>query len=146
MEAGVCWVGKSHKSKCLFKVLILLYNCMFVRWFCTIPDQALMRAAGYGKSFLSDYDSDEFVECCRKLRVLNNCRHKSAGIPITSQQYDRLTPDVRTPSQDLSVSLQITAVFLVECDIGDSRREAFTSFFASLDHPHMYTIIISNKN
>lgn len=52
-----------------------------------------MRAAGYGKSFLSDYDSDEFVECCRKLRVLNNCR-KSAGMPITSQQYDRLTPEV----------------------------------------------------
>ncbi|CAN0023049.1 unnamed protein product, partial [Hapterophycus canaliculatus] len=57
--------------------------------------QALMRAAGYGKSFLSDYDSDEFVECCRKLRVLNNCRHKSCGMPLTSQQYDRLTPEVR---------------------------------------------------
>lgn len=54
-----------------------------------------MRAAGYGKSFLSDYDSDEFVECCRKLRVLNNCRHKSCGMPLTSQQYDRLTPEVR---------------------------------------------------
>ncbi|CAN0459135.1 unnamed protein product, partial [Ectocarpus sp. 8 AP-2014] len=60
-----------------------------------IPSQkALMRAAGYGKSFLSDYDSDEFVECCRKLRVLNNCRHKSCGMPLTSQQYDRLTPEV----------------------------------------------------
>ncbi|CAM9915708.1 unnamed protein product [Ectocarpus sp. 4 AP-2014] len=60
-----------------------------------IPTQkALMRAAGYGKSFLSDYDSDEFVECCRKLRVLNNCRHKSCGMPLTSQQYDRLTPEV----------------------------------------------------
>ena len=54
-----------------------------------------MGAAGYGKSFLSDYDSDEFVECCRKLRVLNNCRHKSCGMPLTSQQYDRLTPEVR---------------------------------------------------
>lgn len=53
-----------------------------------------MRAAGYGKSFLSDYDSDEFVECCRKLRVLNNCRHRSCGMPLTSQQYDRLTPEV----------------------------------------------------
>lgn len=53
-----------------------------------------MRAAGYGKSFLSDYDSDEFVECCRKLRVLNNCRHKSCGMPLTSHQYDRLTPEV----------------------------------------------------
>lgn len=53
-----------------------------------------MRAAGYGKSFLTDYDSDEFVECCRKLRVLNNCRHKAAGMPITSHQYDRLTPEV----------------------------------------------------
>eukprot|EP00752_Nemacystus_decipiens_P002885 g2684.t1 len=60
-----------------------------------VPRQkALMGAAGYGKSFLSDYDSDEFVECCRKLRVLNNCRHKSCGMPLTSQQYDRLTPEV----------------------------------------------------
>lgn len=57
--------------------------------------KALMRAAGYGKSFLSDYDSDEFVECCRKLRVLNNCRHKSCGMPLTSHQYDRLTPEVK---------------------------------------------------
>lgn len=56
--------------------------------------QELMRAAGYGKSFLQDYDSDEFVECCRKLRVLNNCRQPSTGMPITSQQYDRLTPEV----------------------------------------------------
>lgn len=55
-----------------------------------------MRAAGYGKSFLTNYDSDEFVECCRKLRVLNNCRDQSAGMPITSQQYDRLTPEVST--------------------------------------------------
>lgn len=53
-----------------------------------------MRAAGYGKSFLQDYDSDEFVDCCRKLRVLNNCRQRTAGMPITSQQYDRLTPEV----------------------------------------------------
>lgn len=58
--------------------------------------QKSMRAAGYGKSFLSDYDSDEFVECCRKLRVLNNCRHESCGMPLTSHQYDRLTPEVRT--------------------------------------------------
>ena len=84
----------------------LLYNFFFV-FFChqnppkqkkiSLPCdvlQALMRAAGYGKSFLSDYDSDEFVECCRKLRVLNNCRHKAAGMPITSHQYDRLTPEV----------------------------------------------------
>ena len=59
----------------------------------SVARKALMRAAGYGKSFLADYDSDEFVECCRKLRVLNNCR-ESAGMPITSQQYDRLTPEV----------------------------------------------------
>lgn len=52
-----------------------------------------MGAASYGKGFLSDYDSDEFVEGCLKLRVLNNCRSR-AGMPITSQQYDRLTPEV----------------------------------------------------
>lgn len=91
-------MGNNTQASSAVQVLTeILQYCVVVLWFCTLRGQALMRAAGYGKSFLSDYDSDEFVECCRKLRVLNNCRHKSAGMPITSQQYDRLTPEVSVP-------------------------------------------------
>ncbi|CAN0466449.1 unnamed protein product, partial [Discosporangium mesarthrocarpum] len=57
-------------------------------------EKVLLRAAGFGKSFLLHYDADEFVECCWKLRVLNNCRDASVGIPLTSHQYDRLTAEV----------------------------------------------------
>lgn len=34
----------------------------------------------------------EFVACCQKLRVLNQVR--GAGLPLTSAQFDRLTPQV----------------------------------------------------
>jgi Vps16, N-terminal region len=33
--------------------------------FDTLRQKALLRAAAYGKGFLPDYDSDDFVACCR---------------------------------------------------------------------------------
>lgn len=39
-------------------------------------------------------DSSEFVNVCRKIRVLNNIRERSIGLLITSKQYDSLTPSV----------------------------------------------------
>ncbi|CAM9293597.1 unnamed protein product [Phaeothamnion confervicola] len=54
----------------------------------------LLKAAAYGKGFLADYDADEFVDACRKLRVLNDVRRPEVGLPLTADQYDRLTPEV----------------------------------------------------
>ncbi|OQS02820.1 vacuolar protein sorting-associated protein [Thraustotheca clavata] len=65
---------------------------------------ALLRAASYGKCFLdnstnpesksSNYDSELFVDMCRKLRVLNALRKPNVGLPLTLTQFDRLTSDV----------------------------------------------------
>ncbi|KAH8154271.1 uncharacterized protein LAJ45_02039 [Morchella importuna] len=53
----------------------------------------LLKAASFGKSVLELYSSDEFVEMCETLRVLNAVRFYDVGMPITYEQYQRLTPD-----------------------------------------------------
>jgi len=56
--------------------------------------QALMKAASYGKAFCSDVDPSDFVDTCLKLRVLNAIRRPDVGIPLTITQYNRLTPEI----------------------------------------------------
>ncbi|KAF1815594.1 vacuolar protein-like protein sorting vps16 [Eremomyces bilateralis CBS 781.70] len=53
----------------------------------------LMKAASLGKSVLDLYNSDEFVEMCETLRVLNAVRFYEIGIPLSYEQYLRLTPE-----------------------------------------------------
>lgn len=45
------------------------------------------QAASFGKSVLELYSSDEFVEMCEILRVLNAVRYYEVGFPITYEQY-----------------------------------------------------------
>ena len=52
----------------------------------------LLKAASFGKSVLDLYNSDDFVNMCQTLRVLNAVRDYKIGIPITYEQYLRLTP------------------------------------------------------
>ncbi|KAF0687143.1 Aste57867_21114 [Aphanomyces stellatus] len=67
----------------------------------------LLRAASYGKCFFdnsnpdptadaisSNYDSELFVDMCRKLRVLNALRKPTVGLPLTLTQFDRLSCEV----------------------------------------------------
>lgn len=56
--------------------------------------QRLLKAASYGKAFCPDLDPMEFVETAKKLRVLNEVRRPEIGLPLTIQQYTRLTPEV----------------------------------------------------
>ncbi|KAL9655445.1 hypothetical protein ABK040_016858 [Willaertia magna] len=56
--------------------------------------KSLLRAASYGKSFCEDFDHSEFVSTCKMLRVMNAIRDPSIGIPVTLEQYRRLTPAV----------------------------------------------------
>lgn len=56
--------------------------------------QSYLKAAAYGKAFSPDADPAEFVETAKKLRVLNEVRCAAVGIPLTIQQYNRLTPEV----------------------------------------------------
>jgi hypothetical protein len=53
----------------------------------------LLRAASLGKSVLELYSSDDFVDMCETLRVLNAVRFYEIGLPITYEQYLRLTPE-----------------------------------------------------
>ncbi|RMD42720.1 hypothetical protein DV735_g2410, partial [Chaetothyriales sp. CBS 134920] len=53
----------------------------------------LLRAASFGKSVLDLYSSDEFVEMCNDLRVLNAVRDFKVGLPLTYEQYLRLGPE-----------------------------------------------------
>ena len=52
----------------------------------------LLKAASFGKSVLDLYNSDEFVNMCETLRVLNAIRDYRIGLPMSYEQYLRLTP------------------------------------------------------
>lgn len=54
----------------------------------------LLKAASFGKSVIDLYtDVDDFVEMTETLRVLNAVRYYEIGMPITYEQYMRLTPE-----------------------------------------------------
>ena len=52
----------------------------------------VLKAASFGKSVLDLYNSDEFVNMCETLRVLNAVRDYRIGLPLSYDQYLRLTP------------------------------------------------------
>ncbi|KAJ0308950.1 hypothetical protein Brms1b_009331 [Colletotrichum noveboracense] len=53
----------------------------------------LLKAASFGKSVLDIYNSDDFVDMCETLRVLNAVRFFEVGLPLSFEQYQRLTPE-----------------------------------------------------
>ncbi|KAI5294151.1 hypothetical protein KEM52_004609 [Ascosphaera acerosa] len=53
----------------------------------------LLKAASFGKSFLDFYSSDAFVEMTERLRVLNAVRDYRVGLPLSMEQFLRLTPE-----------------------------------------------------
>ncbi|KAL9096876.1 MAG: hypothetical protein Q9165_000840 [Trypethelium subeluteriae] len=53
----------------------------------------LLKAASFGKSVLDLYNSDDFVDMCELLRVLNAIRFYEIGLPISYDQFVRLTPE-----------------------------------------------------
>ncbi|KAI0200696.1 vacuolar protein sorting-associated protein [Astrocystis sublimbata] len=53
----------------------------------------LLKAASFGKSVLDIYNSDDFVDMCETLRVLNAVRFYEIGLPLSYEQYQRLTPE-----------------------------------------------------
>lgn len=53
----------------------------------------LLKAASFGKSVLDVYSSDDFVDMCEKLRVLNAVRDYRIGLPLSLEQYERLSSE-----------------------------------------------------
>lgn len=62
-------------------------------WDCG-TQKALLRAASFGKCFLSDFSPEPFVTICRELRVLNAVRDSSVGLPLTHTQFKQMTVQV----------------------------------------------------
>ena len=62
--------------------------------FDVAKQQDFLRAASFGKAFCSSLDPEKFVRACKKLRVLNNVRHPSIGIPLTSTQFSHISPQI----------------------------------------------------
>uniref|UniRef100_A0AAQ6A9X3 Vacuolar protein sorting-associated protein 16 homolog n=1 Tax=Amphiprion ocellaris TaxID=80972 RepID=A0AAQ6A9X3_AMPOC len=60
----------------------------------TNTQKSLMRAASFGKCFLTDFSPDQFVSTCRELRVLNSVRESSVGLPLTHAQFKQMTVQV----------------------------------------------------
>jgi len=54
----------------------------------------LLRAASFGKCFIPNYKSDEFVSMCQRLRVLNAIRLHNIGLPVSFIQLEHLTMPV----------------------------------------------------
>ncbi|KAI0395339.1 vacuolar protein sorting-associated protein [Xylariaceae sp. FL0594] len=61
--------------------------------FSTHWQKQLLKAASFGKSVLDIYNSDDFVDMCETLRVLNAVRYYEIGLPLSYEQYQRLTPE-----------------------------------------------------
>ena len=53
----------------------------------------LLKAASFGKSVLDLHNSDDFVDMTEVLRVLNAVRFYEIGLPLSYEQYIRLTPE-----------------------------------------------------
>jgi vacuolar protein sorting-associated protein 16 len=53
----------------------------------------LLKASSFGKSVLDFYNSDDFVDMTETLRVLNSVRFYETGLPLSYDQYIRLTPE-----------------------------------------------------
>uniref|UniRef100_A0A8C5FJZ4 Vacuolar protein sorting-associated protein 16 homolog n=1 Tax=Gadus morhua TaxID=8049 RepID=A0A8C5FJZ4_GADMO len=60
----------------------------------THTQKALLRAASFGKCFLTNLSPEAFVSVCRDLRVLNAVRDPSIGIPLTHTQLYPLAIEV----------------------------------------------------
>uniref|UniRef100_A0A4W4FEL3 Vacuolar protein sorting-associated protein 16 homolog n=1 Tax=Electrophorus electricus TaxID=8005 RepID=A0A4W4FEL3_ELEEL len=53
--------------------------------------KTLLRAASFGKCFLSNFSPEPQVCMCRDLRVLNAVRDYTVGIPLTHMQFRQMT-------------------------------------------------------
>ncbi|KAF7644451.1 hypothetical protein LDENG_00221780 [Lucifuga dentata] len=56
--------------------------------------KSLLRAASFGKCFLTDFSPDHFLTTCRELRVLNAIRESCVGLPLTHTQFKQMTLQV----------------------------------------------------
>ncbi|KAJ4918911.1 hypothetical protein JOQ06_003370 [Pogonophryne albipinna] len=73
----------------------------------SITQKDLLRAASFGKCFLTDFVPDPFVLTCRELRVLNSVRESSVGLPLTHTQFKQMTLQVLIDRQFYPLAIEI---------------------------------------
>lgn len=75
--------------------------------------------------------TNDFVATAKKLRILNDVRHHSVGMPITVQQYNRLTPEVLV-GEWIGLGWQRNSFFhnsvpYIHCRAADNEESSFLS-------------------
>ncbi|XP_014227020.1 vacuolar protein sorting-associated protein 16 homolog [Trichogramma pretiosum] len=101
LEASKQFEKESHKADSYIdlikdKLEVAVTDCINAasHEFDFHTQKLLMKAAQYGKGFSKNFNSDQFVDMCRTLRVLNAVRHPKIGIPLTYIQLNKLTYQV----------------------------------------------------
>ncbi|KPP61981.1 vacuolar protein sorting-associated protein 16-like [Scleropages formosus] len=74
----------------------------------------LLRAASFGKCFLSNFRPELFVHMCRDLRVLNAVRDYTVGIPLTLPQYPFMRRYVDPQKRVCKLYKQMTVQVLID--------------------------------
>ncbi|KAF5302481.1 hypothetical protein FQR65_LT08571 [Abscondita terminalis] len=94
LEASKQFQKRSHRADeyiCLVKTVLpkAVEQCIEAAGYEFDPDiqKMLIRAAQFGKCFVENINSDEYVKMCRLLRVLNSVRDRKIGIPLTYTEY-----------------------------------------------------------
>lgn len=62
--------------------------------FDTTQQQNYLKSASYGKTFCNDINSDNYIETINIIRVLNEIRKPSTGLPLTIAQLKKMNFDI----------------------------------------------------
>jgi len=88
VDTCVSWLSRWEYSRSHVRQVKAAGHEFSIHW-----QKQLLKAASFGKSVLDIYNSDEFVDMCETLRVLNAVRYYEIGLPVSYDQYLRLTPE-----------------------------------------------------
>lgn len=98
LEASKEFQKRSHRADeyiCLVKdnLLKAVEQCTEAAGYEFDPDvqKILIRAAQFGKCFISGMNPEAYVRMCRVLRVLNSVRDRKIGIPLTITQLQHIS-------------------------------------------------------
>ncbi|KAE9535874.1 hypothetical protein AGLY_007775 [Aphis glycines] len=91
----------------------------------TSTQKLLMKAAQFGKTFLQNWNPEQYINLCRLLRVLNAVRDPKIGISITYPQLQKISVqtllDRLVGQRHYYLALQASSYIRMSSTIGSSR-------------------------
>eukprot|EP00058_Branchiostoma_floridae_P013283 XP_002598771.1 hypothetical protein BRAFLDRAFT_212848 [Branchiostoma floridae] len=114
----------------------------------------LLRAASFGKCFLSDMNPEPFVRMCRMLRVLNSVRDFTIGIPLSCAQHPFFMPHRLVLRRQYPLAIRICQYLKMPDAEGVSRILAHWACYKNLVKsktvssaplPTVYTVVMHLK-